>query len=57
MVLVDTNVVLDVFEDDPIWADWSQEQLDLVALNAALIINPIIYAESAPTPPCSRFRC
>lgn len=45
MVLVDTNVILDVIEDDPIWADWSQEQLDRAALNDVLIINPVVYAE------------
>ncbi len=45
MVLVDTNVILDVIEDDPSWADWSQEQLDRAAMNGALLINPVIYAE------------
>lgn len=28
MVPVDTNVLLDVFEDDPHWANWSREQLE-----------------------------
>jgi len=23
MLLVDTNVLLDVLEDDPVWVDWS----------------------------------
>lgn len=45
MVLVDTNVILDVIEEDPSWADWSQEQLDRAAMNGALLINPVIYAE------------
>ena len=45
MVLVDTNVILDVIEEDPSWADWSQEQLDHAAMNGALLINSVIYAE------------
>ncbi|TGP54444.1 DNA-binding protein, partial [bacterium M00.F.Ca.ET.229.01.1.1] len=27
MTLVDTNVLLDLVTDDPVWADWSIEQL------------------------------
>ena len=45
MILVDTNVILDVLEDDPQWADWSQRQLDRAALNDTLCINAAIYAE------------
>ena len=45
MILVDTNVILDVIEDDPQWAQWSQEQLDRAALNDTLCINAVIYAE------------
>lgn len=45
MVLVDTNVILDVIEEDPVWADWSQKQLDQAAFNNILIINPVIYSE------------
>jgi predicted nucleic acid-binding protein len=44
-VLVDTNVLLDVLEDDPRWARWSQEQLESAALTNQLTINAIIYAE------------
>jgi predicted nucleic acid-binding protein len=45
MVLVDTNVLLDVLEDDPEWAAWSQNQLDAAAATDSLAINPIIYSE------------
>lgn len=45
MLLVDTNVILDVVEDDPEWAAWSQGQLDAAALRYTLLINPVIYAE------------
>lgn len=45
MVLVDTNVLLDVLEDDPDWAEWSIRQLRALSQVNALRINPIIYAE------------
>jgi predicted nucleic acid-binding protein len=45
LVLVDTNVLLDVVEDHPHWADWSQQQLEAAALNHQLIINAVVYAE------------
>ncbi|HEY3908882.1 MAG TPA: type II toxin-antitoxin system VapC family toxin [Stellaceae bacterium] len=45
MILVDTNVVLDVIGDDPIWAEWSQRQLSLAAARDELAINDIVYAE------------
>lgn len=45
MLLVDTNVILDVIENDPEWAAWSQAQLDAASLKFRLVINPVIYAE------------
>lgn len=45
MILVDTNVLLDVVTDDPKWADWSQHQLEAASLRDRLIINTVIYAE------------
>ena len=45
MLLVDTNVILDVIENDPEWAAWSQSQLDTASLKFRLVINPVIYAE------------
>ena len=45
MLLVDTNVLVDVLEDDPEWADWSISQLRAQAKVHRLTINPIIYAE------------
>lgn len=45
MVLVDTNVLLDLVQDDPRWADWSQRQLEAASLRGPLGINPVIYAE------------
>jgi predicted nucleic acid-binding protein len=45
MLLVDTNVLLDVLEDDPAWADWSVRQLRAQAQVHELFINPVIYSE------------
>lgn len=45
MVLVDTNVLLDVLQDDPQWADWSQGQLEAASLTGSLAINAVIYSE------------
>ncbi len=43
--LVDTNVILDLFLDDPVWANWSETMLTQYSVDGALYINPIIYAE------------
>jgi hypothetical protein len=45
MTLVDTNVLLDIFTNDPTWADWSAKQLDMAALHGRLVINGVVYAE------------
>jgi hypothetical protein len=44
-MLVDSNVLLDIFEDDPVWAQWSEEMLELYSTTHILCISPIIYAE------------
>ena len=45
MLLVDTNVLVDVLQNDPQWADWSIDQLRAQAQLHQLVINPVIYAE------------
>jgi predicted nucleic acid-binding protein len=45
VILVDTNVLLDLVTDDPVWAAWSQQQLDLASARDELAINDIVYAE------------
>lgn len=45
MILVDTNVLMDVFGADPKWADWSIARLDEWAHRGPLFVNPVIYAE------------
>jgi len=43
--LVDSNVLLDVLTEDPVWFSWSSGVLNQVADDHVLVINPIIYAE------------
>lgn len=43
--MVDTNVLLDLFTDDPNWSAWSAAQLDRLALIGPLLLNDIVYAE------------
>jgi predicted nucleic acid-binding protein len=44
-VLVDSNIILDVAQNDPRWADWSSAALERAANEASLVINPLVYAE------------
>ncbi|MBU2623487.1 MAG: type II toxin-antitoxin system VapC family toxin [Proteobacteria bacterium] len=44
-VLVDSNVILDVFLNDLKWADWSEGKLEEYSDHTSLYINSIIYSE------------
>jgi predicted nucleic acid-binding protein len=44
-VLVDSNIILDIFLNDPNWADWSETILEEYSHQAVLYINSIIYSE------------
>ena len=44
-VLVDSNVLIDVVNDDPVWGAWSRDALERIATHDLLVVNPIIYAE------------
>ncbi len=44
-VLVDSCVLLDLFTDDPNWADWSEEILERYSQTNTLFINTIVYTE------------
>lgn len=48
-MLVDTNVLIDVLEDDPEWGNWSIAQLQAQSVIHKLVINPIIYSELSLT--------
>ena len=44
-VLVDSNVILDIFTEDANRLDWSSAALAEAAETSRLVVNPIIYAE------------
>ena len=47
MILVDTNVLLDLVTNDPDWSDWSLARLEEAALAGPILINDIVYAETS----------
>ena len=48
MILVDSNVIIDVIERDPLWHDWSFAQIELAVIGDQVVINPVVIAEAAP---------
>ncbi len=44
-VFVDSCVLLDLFTDDPKWADWSEKILGIYSQTNTLYINSIVYTE------------
>jgi predicted nucleic acid-binding protein len=44
-VLVDSNVLLDIMNEDSEWFAWSARAVEHAADNARLVINPVIYSE------------
>ena len=47
MILVDSNVLIDVMTDDPIWGDWSEASLEAASLVGPLLTSDVVYAELA----------
>jgi predicted nucleic acid-binding protein len=45
VTLVDTNVVLDILVNDPVWRSWSVENLDRQSSQGPLLITDTVYAE------------
>jgi predicted nucleic acid-binding protein len=45
VILVDTNVLLDLVTDDPDWLEWSLARLEEAALAGPVLINDVVYAE------------
>ena len=44
-VFVDSCVLLDLFTNDPRWAEWSEKTLEKYSLTNTLYINSIVYTE------------
>ena len=47
MILVDSNVLLDIFSDDATWRPWSEAALHRAVVSSQVGINPMIYAETS----------
>lgn len=44
--ILDSNVVLDVLQEDPVWMDWSGKRLQECRKADSLLVNAVIFAES-----------
>jgi predicted nucleic acid-binding protein len=44
-IFVDSCILLDLFTNDPKWADWSEKILDRYSQTNTLFINSIVYTE------------
>jgi predicted nucleic acid-binding protein len=47
MVFVDSNIIFDMWDHDPIWEPWSRSQFLRLSLLEETAINPIIFGELA----------
>lgn len=47
MILVDSNILIDVFNRDPDWFDWSRRQIGSATSGATVAVNPIVVSEVA----------
>lgn len=46
--MVDTNVLIDLVQDDATWGQWSEAQLYAALQRGNLVINPLGYVELVP---------
>jgi predicted nucleic acid-binding protein len=44
-IFIDSNIILDLFLDDPNWAQWSETTLEHYARHGRLYISPVVYSE------------
>lgn len=47
MILVDANVLIDVFNRDSDWFDWSRGQIGGLTSSTTLAVNPVVVSEVA----------
>jgi predicted nucleic acid-binding protein len=45
MILLDANILFDIWVPDPVWCAWSTGQLHIQSQLHELAINPIVYSE------------
>ena len=43
-IMVDSNVILDMVNQDPLWLDWSRSALEQ-HVDSGLLVNAVIYSE------------
>jgi predicted nucleic acid-binding protein len=43
--LVDTNVLVDIFNNDPQWEAWSEGRVNAARETGSLVVNQLVYAE------------
>lgn len=48
MTLVDTNVLIDILSNDPVWRRWSVAMLEQWSRQGPLLITDVIYSELSP---------
>ncbi|MDM7956571.1 type II toxin-antitoxin system VapC family toxin [Blastomonas sp.] len=48
MILIDSNIIIDIIENDPRWSDWSIEQIVQLSAEHDVAINEVVIAEAAP---------
>jgi predicted nucleic acid-binding protein len=46
--VVDSSALLDVFTEDPGWAEWSERAMTEALASGPLIVNAVVLAEIAP---------
>ncbi len=44
-VMIDSNVLLDIVTEDPVWFRWSEAAIQNAADTSRLVINAVIFAE------------
>lgn len=47
MILVDSNVLIDVFNRDSDWFDWSRGQIGSATSTTTVAVNPVVVSEVA----------
>lgn len=48
MILIDSNVIIDIIECDPVWMEWSYHQVATAGAAGSVAINSVVIAETAP---------
>ena len=48
MILIDSNVIIDVINDEAEWKDWSMGRIAFLGARGRVAVNEIVVAEVAP---------